>query len=129
MYSDYLQVAQEAEKEEAMEPSCNQTMASTSKPKAMSFFPVWKLKGSQPTATPSAWVAHLEEESTNKGEYIDSENQEGIKGITKEFIVHLARAVKDAQQEEKCCYHCSSPDHFIRDCLLMVASRSDLHLN
>ena len=87
---------QEAEKEEAMEPSHNQTVASTSKPKVMSFFPLWKLKGSQPTATPSAQVAHLEGESADKGEYIDSEDQEGIKGITKEFIVCLARAVKDA---------------------------------
>ena len=34
----------------------------------------------------------------------------------KEFIVHHARAVKDAQQEEKCCYHCSSPEHFTWDC-------------
>ena len=28
MYSDYLQVAHEAEKEEVIEPSCNQTVAS-----------------------------------------------------------------------------------------------------
>ena len=40
----------------------------------------------------------------------------------------LTRAVKDAQQEEK-HYHCSSPEHFIRDCLLVKASRMDLHLN
>ena len=51
--SDYLQAVQEAEEEEAMEPSCSQTAASMSKPKAMSFFPLWKLKGSQPAVTPS----------------------------------------------------------------------------
>ena len=55
MYSDYLHVAWQAEKEEAIEPSHNQTMASTSKPKVMSFFPLWKLKGSQPAITPFMW--------------------------------------------------------------------------
>ena len=59
MYSDYLWVAHEAEKEEAKEPSHNQTAAITNKPKVMSFFPLWKLKGSQPTKTPSVQVAHL----------------------------------------------------------------------
>ena len=111
-----------------MEPSCNQTMASTSKPKVMSFFPLWKLKGSQLTATPSAWVSHLEEVSANKVECIDSENPDGIEGITEEFIVCLASAVKDSQQEERCCYHCSSLGHFIHSWPLVVATRTDLHL-
>ena len=92
-YSDYLQAVWKVEKEEAMEPYCNQTVASTSMPKVMSFFPLWKLKGSQPSKTPSVWVAHLEEESADKEECIDSEDPDGIEGITKEFIVHLARAV------------------------------------
>ena len=122
-------MAQEAEKEEAMEPSHNQTMASMSKPKVMTFFPLWKLIGSQLTATPSAWVAHLEKESTNKGECNDSEDPGGIEGITEEFTVCLAQAVKDAQQEEKCCYHCNSPDQFICNCPLVAASRTDSHLN
>ena len=39
-YSNYLQVVQEVEKEEAMEPSNNQHVASTNKPHVMSFFPV-----------------------------------------------------------------------------------------
>ena len=39
-YSNYLQVAWEAKKEEAMEPSCNLPAASNSKPQAMSFFPL-----------------------------------------------------------------------------------------
>ena len=129
MYSDYLQVAQEVEKKEAMEPTNTPPMASTSKPWMMSFFLLWKLKGSQPAMTPSAQVVHPEEKSTNKEECINSEDPDGIEGITKEFIVYLARAVKDAQQVEKCCYHCSSPDHFICDCLLVAGSRADLHLN
>ena len=102
-YLNYFWVAQEAEKEEAMEPSHNLAMASANKPWAMSFFPLWKLKGSQPAMTPSAQVAHLEEESTDKEECIDSKDLDGIKGVNEEFIVHLARAVKHAQQEEKCC--------------------------
>ena len=38
--------------------------------------------------------------SANKEEGTESKDPNGIEGITKEFIVHLARAVKDAQQEE-----------------------------
>ena len=75
------------------------------------------------------WVAHLEVESADKEVGAESEDLNGIKGITKEFIVFLARAVKDDQQEKKCCYHCSSLEHFIRDCLLVKASRMDSHLN
>ena len=62
MYSDYLCAAWKSEKEEAMESSCSQTVATatTSKPVARSFFPLWNLKGSQPTRTPAVWVAHLE---------------------------------------------------------------------
>ena len=52
-YSDYLQAAREAEKEESMELSqnpCNQAIDNTAKPKATSFFPLQKLKGSQPVS-------------------------------------------------------------------------------
>ena len=59
MYLDYLHAVWEAEKEDAMEPSHTQTVDSTSKPKVMTFFPLWKLKGTQPTKTPAVWVAHL----------------------------------------------------------------------
>ena len=104
-------------------------MASANKPQVISFFPLQKLKGSQPAMTPSTQVAHLEEESANKEKCFNSKDPDGIKGITEEFIVHLARAVKDVQQEEKCCYHCSSQDHFIQDCLLVAASRTDSNLN
>ena len=94
-----------------------------------SLFPLWQLKGTKPARTPPVWVAHFEEESTDKEEDTESGDPDGIKGITVDFIVHLARAVKDAQQEEKCCYHCSSPKHFIHDCPLVKASRMDPHLN
>ena len=79
-----------------MEPSHSQTVASTSKPNAMSFFPLWKFKVSQQTKTPAVWVAHLEEESANKEEGVESEDPNGIEGVTEEFIVCLARTVKDA---------------------------------
>ena len=65
-YSDYLWAAREAKKEEAMEPSHSQTAESKSKPMTMSFFPLWKLKGTLPARTPAVWVAHLEEGSTGK---------------------------------------------------------------
>ena len=67
-------------------------------------------------------VVHLEEESTDKEEGTESEDPNGIKGLTKEFMVHLTWEVKDAHQEEKCCYHCSSPEHFIHNCPLVKAS-------
>ena len=63
----------------------------------MSFFPLWKVKGTQSTKTPAVWVAHLEEEGTDKEEGTESEDPNGIEGVTKEFIVPLARAVKDTQ--------------------------------
>ena len=44
-------------------------------------------------------------------------------------MVHLARAVKDAQADEKCCYHCSSPEHFIHNCPLVKTSREKKQLN
>ena len=73
-------------------------------------------------------MAHLEEESAKKEEEADSEDPDGIKGITEEFMLQLARAVRDAQKEEK-CYHCSIVEHFIHYCLLVKASRTHSHLN
>ena len=78
------------EKEEVIEPSHSQTAASKSKPKVISFFPLWKLKGSQPAVTPLVQVAHLEEESANKEECAKGEDPDGIEGVTEEFTVHLA---------------------------------------
>ena len=128
-YSDYPHVIQEAEKEEAMEPSCGHTADSMGKPKLMSLFQLRKLKGTQPTKTPAVWLAHLEEEATDDEEGIESEDPDGIDGMTEEFMENLARAVKDAQQEEKCCYHCSNLDHFIRDYLLVKSARKEPNLN
>ena len=46
------------------------------------------LQDSQPTIrTPAVQVAHLEEESTDKEECADSEDPDGIEGVTEEFIV------------------------------------------
>ena len=118
----------EAEKEESMEPSCSQSEATSGKPKVMSFFPLRKLKGSQPTKTPPVQVAHLEEVDADKEECTDSKDPDGIEGVTDKFIIPLARAVKDAQQEEKCCYHCSSLENFIQSCPLVAASRTESHL-
>ena len=66
IYSDYLWAAREAEKEEAMEPSCSQMADNQPKPKAMSFFSLQKLKGTQPVKTPVVQVAHLRQDSTDK---------------------------------------------------------------
>ena len=93
-------------------------------------FPFAKPKGTQSAVKiPAVCLVHLEEESTKKEEEVESEDPNGIKGITEEFMVHLTMVVKEAQQEEKCCYHCSSLEHFICDCLLVKASRADSHLN
>ena len=58
-----------------------------------------------------------------------SNDPDGIKDVTEEFIVCLAQAVKEAQQDEKCCYQCSSPAHFIHKCQLVKASRTATHLD
>ena len=112
-----------------MGPSCSQTTDRTRKLKAMSFFPLQKLKGTQPARPNAVQVVHLEEDSDDKEEGAESEDPDENKGMTEEFIVHLARAVKEAQQAEKHCYHCSSLEHFFYDCPLVKTSRSDLHLN
>ena len=59
-------MAREAEKEEVLEPSCNQMADNQNKPMAMSFFTLRKLKGNQPTKTPAVWVTHLEQDSADK---------------------------------------------------------------
>ena len=74
-------------------------------------------------------LAHLEEEDACNGEDPESDDPSGIKGVTEEFMVHLARVVKDVQADEKCCYGCSSPEHFICNCLLVKTSRDKKQLN
>ena len=132
-YSDYLRAAWEAEKEDSMELPRGlrtQTIDNAPKPQASSFFPLSNLKGNQPTSkTPVLCLAHLEEEDAGGNKDEESNDSSGIKGVTKEFRVCLERAVKDIQVEEKCCYHCSSLEHFICNCLLMKTSRENSQLN
>ena len=71
----------------------------------------------------------LEEEDADDGEDPESDDPDGIKGVTEEFMVQQARAVKDAQMDERHCYHCSSPEHFIHNCLLMKTARDKKQLN
>ena len=116
-------------KEQTMEPSCSHTMGSLAKSKATSFFPLRKLKGNQPTKTAVVWLAHLKEEAPVDEEGTDNEDLDGLVGIMEEFMVCLDRAIKDAQQDEKHCYHCSSLDHFIWDCPLVKLARKEPNLN
>ena len=78
---------------------------------------------------PAVHLAHLDEKSAEKDEEVDSEDPDGIEGVMEEFMVYLARAVKDTQKKEKHCYHCSSLEHFICDCPLVQALRTDSNLN
>ena len=113
-YSDYLRATSEAEKEDSIEFSQSPRVPATdgpSKLRATSFFPLRKLKGSQPfMKKPAIHLAQLEEEGTNDGKDPESNDPDGIEGVTEEFMVRLARAVKDAQMDDKHCYHCSSPN-------------------
>ena len=132
-YSDYLWAAREVEKEDSMELSQspqNQVIDNTAKPKTTSVFPLWKLKANQPVPKMATMcLVHLDEESTKKDEEVESKDPDSIDGVMEEFMVHLVRAVKDAQVEEKCCHHCSSSEHFICDCLLVRALRENMLLN
>ena len=132
-YSDYLRATREAEKEDSIKLSQNsrvQTSDRPSKPRTTSFFPLRKLKGNQPfSKKPAIWLVQLEEEDAGNGVDPESDDPDGIEGVMEEFMVQLARAVKDAQTDEKCCYHCSSPEHFIHNCLLMKTARDKKQLN
>ena len=132
-YSDYLRATREAEKEDSIElsrSSRSQPTNGPSKPRTTSFFPLRKLKGIQPfPKKPAVRLVQLDEEDTENGEDPESDNPDGIEGVTEEFMVWLARAVKDAQMGEKHCYHCSGPEHFIRNCQLMKAARDKKQLN
>ena len=101
-----------------------------SKPRATSFFPLRKLKGSQPfPKKPTIHLVQLEEEGANDGENPESDNPDGIERVTEEFMVWLARAVKDTQMDERHCYHCSHPEHFILNCPLMKTASDKKQLN
>ena len=132
-YSDYLRAAQEPEKEDSMElPHGPRTQATDTppKPRATSFFPLRKLKGNQPIPKkPTVHSVQLEEEDAIDDEDQESDDPSRIEGVMEEFMVHLARAVKDVQADKKCCYHCSSPEHFIHNCPLVKTSREKKQLN
>ena len=126
-YSDYLRATREAEKEDSIELSWSsqlQTADGLSKPRTTSFFPLRKLKGNQPfPMKPTIWLAQLEKENADDSEDQESDDPDGIKGVMEEFMVWLARAVKDTQMDEKHCCHYSSPEHFIHNCPLMKTTR------
>ena len=132
-YLDYLRAAREAEKEDSIElsrSSRSQPTDGLSKPRSTSFLPLRKLKGSHPfPKKPTIWLAQLDEEDADNGEDPESDNPDGIEGVMEEFMVWLARAVKNTQMGEKHCYHCSSPEHFIHNCLLMKAAGDKKQLN
>ena len=132
-YSDYLRATQEAEKEDSMElPQGPRTQVTDTppKPRATSFFPLRKLKGNQPIPRkPTLHFMHLEEEDAGDNKDQVSDNPSRIEGVMEEFMVCLARAIKDAQADEKCCYHCSSPEHFICNCPLVKTLREKKQLN
>ena len=65
----------------------------------------------------------------NEEEGINGEDPDGIEGVTEEFIVCQARAVKDAQQTEEHCYYCASTDHFIHNCPQLTEMKADVPLN
>ena len=108
----------------------SQANDNTAKPKTTSFFPLQKLKGNQPLPKMAAMhLVHLEEENTKRDEQVESKDPDSIEGVMEEFMVCLVRAMKDTQVEEKHCYHCSIPKHFICNCLLVRASRENMQLN
>ena len=132
-YLDNLRATREAEKEDLIElsrSSRSQLTDGPSKPRTTSFFPLRKLKGSQPfPKKPTIQLAQLDEEGTDDGEDPESDDPDGIEGVMEEFMVQLATAVKDTQMDEKHCYHCSSTEHFIHNCLLMKAAIDKKQLN
>ena len=91
MYSDYLRVAREAEKEDSIELSWGsrfQTTDGPSKPRTASSFPLRKLKGNKPPSKkPTICLAQLEEEDADNGDNPESDDPNGLEGLTEEFMV------------------------------------------
>ena len=59
-----------------------------SKPRTTSFFPLRKLKGNQPLSMkPAIHLAQLEEEDADNGEDLESDDPDGLEGVTEEFMV------------------------------------------
>ena len=101
-YSDYLRATRDAEKEDSIElsqTSRTQTTDSPSQPRTTSLFPLRKLKGSQPfPKKPTIHLAQLEEEDAKDREELESDDPDGIEGVTEEFMVWLARACRTLRQ-------------------------------
>ena len=102
----------------------------SSQAKSYQFHYSEKTQGNQPILKkPTVHLAHLEEEDTGDDEDQESDDPSRIKGVMGEFMVCLARAIKDAQADEKCCYHCSSSEHFIHNFPLIKTLREKKQLN
>ena len=90
-YSNYLRASREAKKEDSLElsrSSRTQPANGLSKPRTTSFFPLRKLKGNQPLSKmPAVCLAQLEEEEVDDSEDPESDDPDGIKGVTEEFMV------------------------------------------
>ena len=90
-YSDYLRATRKAEKEDSIELSHSPRVPVTdgpSKQRATSFFPLRKLKGSQPfTKIPAIHLAQLEEEGAKDGKDPESDDPDGIDAVNEEFMV------------------------------------------
>ena len=91
MYSDYLRATREAEKEYSIELSQGsrfQTSYGPSKPRTTSFFSLRKLKDNQPLSKkPAVHLAQLEEEDADDGNDPESDDPNGLEGVTEEFMV------------------------------------------
>ena len=108
-YSDYLRATQEAEKEDSMEfPPGPRTQATNTPPPNQGLpvsFPWGNSRATSPSQKhPTVHLVHLEEEHAGGNEDQESDNPTGIKGVVEECMVFLARAIKDAQVDEKHCY-------------------------
>ena len=132
-YSDYLWAAREVEKEDSTELSQstqNQKPITqpnlgwlVSSPCGSLRGPSWHLK--HPPCTWHTWKRRVPRRTKKWKMRIPMVSTESLRS----FTVHLAGARKDAQVEEKCCYHCSSLEHFICDFLLVRALRANMQLN
>ena len=131
-YSDYLRAIREAEKEDLIElPQSSRTQTADAPPNQ-------GLLASSPWANLRA-TSHFQKASCPLGTFGGrgcgwwQRPREWWSwwnwGVTKEFMVQLAKAVKDTQADEKHCYHCSSPEHFICNCPLVKTSRDKKQLN
>ena len=69
--------------------------------------------------TPMVQLAHMEEEAPDDGEDIDGKDPDGLDGVTEEFMVCLARAMKDTQQEWEVLFSLQQPRSFHKDCPLV----------